>query len=234
MVRSITVNIQGRILSGTLRLLALATVGTGVLMGCNIVKPLSYVLEGPGQVEPEYELQDVVTMVFVDDRKSAFPRSALRAIVARTIAEKVVEELVLPAGKMIDPRDTLALARSLESSNNPVSIERIGREAGAEQVIYVELDGFALTLDGFTPRPTSVCRVKVLDLAVGQRVYPNTATRGQEVMSQLREVNPSNFESFSRRRTIENELAVETGTEVAKLFHKHERVDLGENLGAGR
>ena len=227
-------NTHMQLLSKTCRLLVITAVGAVVLMGCNIVKPLSYVLEGPGQIQAEYELQDVVTMVFVDDRKSAFPRSALRAIVARTIAEKVVAELVLPAGKMIDPRDTLALARSLESSNNPVSIERIGREAGAEQVIYVELDGFALTLDGFTPRPTSVCRVKVLDLAVGQRVYPDTVSRGKEVMSQLREVNPANFESFSRRRTIENELAVETGTEVAKLFHKHERVDLGENLGAGR
>ncbi|MCH2162675.1 MAG: hypothetical protein MK085_12490, partial [Phycisphaerales bacterium] len=211
----------------------LAAVATAVLVaGCNIIVPVSYVIEGPGTIDPEYVLRDTTTAVFVDDRDSVFPRTALRAIVADTIAEQLVAEKAISASNMINARDTLALARSLESASSRVSIERIGREAGAEQVVYVELVGFALTLDGFTPRPTSVCEVKVLDLTAGSRVYPGGgAVKGREVVAQLREVDPANFESFARRRKVEDQLATETGVDVAKLFHQHERVELGENLG---
>jgi hypothetical protein len=206
--------------------------GLAVLAGCNILVPVAYVLEGPGQIEAEYELRDVATVVFVDDQKSTFPRMALRAIVAETIAEQLVTTGTLPAAKMISARDTLALARQLESASNRVSIARIGREAGAEQIIYVTLEGFALTLDGHTPRPTSICRVKVIDLAVGRRVYPGAALpSGRAVQTQLREVDPDNFKTFARRRKVEDELAFETGVDVANLFHKHERVNLGEHLG---
>jgi hypothetical protein len=133
---------------------------------------------------------------------------------------------------MINARQAIALARSLESASNRITIEKIGLEAGAEQVVYVELNGFALTLDGFTPRPTSVCEVKVIDLAANARVYPNpTSNNGREVISQIREVSPDSFTSFARRRKVEDELAEKTGVEVAKIFHEHERVDLGENLG---
>ena len=211
---------------------ALAFLAGAALCSCNIVKPVSYLLEGPGKIDPEYELREVVTTVFVDDRKSAFPRTALRAIVAEAISKQLVEEGALPALKMINARETIAMARSLESASSRVTIEKIGLEAGAEQVIYVELDGFALTIDGYTPRPTSICRVKVIDLATSTRVYPGAASpRGREVQSQLREVSPDNFTSFARRRKIEDQLAYKTGVQVAKLFHPHDRVDLGENLG---
>ena len=202
------------------------------LPGCNIVTPVSYLIDGTGKIDPEYDLRQVVTVVFVDDRKSAFPRTALRAIVAQTIAEKVVEEGALTAQKMVNARETIALARNLESSSSRVTIEKIGLEAGAEQVIYVELDGFALTTDGYTPRPTSVCRVKVLDLSTKARVYPGASNpNGRQVQTQIREVSPDSFTSFARRRKVEDELAYKTGLDVAKLFHAHERIDLGENLG---
>ena len=98
-------------------------------------------------------------------------------------------------------------------------------------MIYVELEGFALTTDGVTPRPTAMCRVKVLDLAAGMRVYPMDTATGQEVIANIREVDPSLFESFAKRRRIEDDLAMRLGKTVAELFYEHERIDLGENLG---
>lgn len=202
------------------------------LSGCNIIVPVTYLLEGSGQIDAEYELRDVVTVVFVDDRKSTFPRTSLRAIVGEAITDQLVSEKALAPTMMINARDTLALARKLESATSRVSIERIGLEAGAEQIIYVTLEAFALTLDGHTPRPTSVCKVKVLDLSTGKRVYPDVSMRtGREIQTQLREVDVDAFKTFARRRKVEDELARETGTAVAKLFFKHERVNLGEHLG---
>ena len=62
MVRTMKINMKSQIVSGTFRVSIVAAVSAAILMGCNIVKPLSYVLEGPGKIEAEFELQDVVTM----------------------------------------------------------------------------------------------------------------------------------------------------------------------------
>ena len=210
----------------------LALVGGLLAAGCNVIVPVAYVIEGPGTIPAEFELRDTSTAVFIDDRDNAFPRTALRAMVGVEITDLLIANEVLPARMLVDSRDVMALVRGLETSSTRVSIERIGREAGVEQVIYVELKGFALTLDGVTPRPTSVCNVKVLDLAAGMRVYPPEGSpQGRETVAQIREVDPALFESFAKRRRIEDDLAAELGKVVAQLFYEHERVDLGENLG---
>ena len=209
----------------------LAVLAAWGLPGCNVIVPVAYVLEGPGTIPAEYQLRETSTAVFVDDRDNNFPRTALRAIVGVEITEQLIANETLPPSLMVDARDMIGLARALESSDNRISIERIGREAGVEQVIYVELEGFALTTDGVTPRPTAMCRVKVLDLAAGMRVYPSDTASGQEVVANIREVDPSLFESFAKRRRIEDDLAIRLGRTVSELFYEHERIDLGENLG---
>ncbi len=124
------------------------------------------------------------------------------------------------------------LGATIETSDRRVSIERIAREAGVEQIVYVEVKGFALTLDGFTPRPTAVANIKVLDVAANTKVFPGGGNPGgREVVAQVREVDPSNYESFAKRRRVEDDLAFKMGVTVAELFYEHQRVDLGENLG---
>jgi hypothetical protein len=211
---------------------ALALLGGLLTAGCNVIVPVAYVIEGPGTIPADYTLRDTSTAVFVDDRDSAFPRTSLRAIVGNEITNRLIANKALPASMLVDAGDVMALVRGLETSDSRVSIERIGREAGVEQVVYVELKGFALTLDGVTPRPTAVCNVKVIDLAAGIRVYPGDGSpTGREIVSQIREVDPSLFQSFAKRRKVEDDLATELGKTVAELFYEHERVELGENLG---
>ena len=203
----------------------------GILAGCNIIVPVAYVLEGPGTIPAQYVLRETSTAVFIDDPDTVFPRTSLRSMVGVRITEDLISSGTIPSSMIVDSRDVLALARALETSESRVTIERIGREAGVEQIIYVSLDGFAMTLDGFTPRPTAVCSVKVLDLASGTRVFPVANPTGLEVIGQIREVDPINFESFAKRRRVEDNLAMELGKNVGFLFYEHDRVDLGENLG---
>jgi hypothetical protein len=211
---------------------AIALLGGLVTAGCNVIVPVAYVIEGPGTIPAEFTLRDTSTAVFVDDRDSAFPRTSLRLMVGAEITNRLIANKALQARMLVDPGDVMALVRGLETSEKRVSIERIGREAGVEQIVYVELNGFALTLDGVTPRPTAVCNVKVLDIAAGIRVYPGEGSpTGREVVAQIREVDPSLFQSFAKRRKVEDDLAIELGKTVAELFYEHERVELGENLG---
>ncbi|MEE2894901.1 MAG: hypothetical protein VX726_04080 [Planctomycetota bacterium] len=216
--RSSSSPIRARVIAGLL------LVAASVAAGCNVIVPVAYVIEGPGTIPAEFVLRDTSTAVFVDDRDNAFPRTALRAIVGVEITQALIDNKAVTPQNLVDARDVIALVRALETSGTRASIERIGREAGVEQVVYVELEGFSLTLDGVTPRPTAVCSVKVLDLAAGMRVFPADGTDN-------REVDPALFESFAKRRVVEDDLAVRLGRDVAKLFYEHERVDLGENLG---
>ena len=216
----------------------LGTALAGILMvmavgvaGCNIVVPVAYVIEGPGMIPAEYTLRETSTAVFIEDSENKLPRTALRGILGVEITQLLIENKVMSAGMFVDARDMIGLVRAMETSGRRASIERIGREAGVEQVIYVKIEGFALTLDGVTPRPTAVCSVKVLDLAAGTRVYPIDNKNGRETVGQLREVDPARFESFAKARLIEDELAVRLGRNVAQIFYEHDRVDLGENLG---
>lgn len=219
--------------TGLARVVAMVALLGGLLAaGCNVIVPVAYVIEGPGTIPADFTLRDTSTAVFVDDRDSAFPRTSLRAMVGTEITDRLIANKAVEARMLVDARDVMALVRGLETSESRVSIERIGREAGVEQVVYVELKGFALTLDGVTPRPTAVCNVKVIDLAAGLRVYPGDGSpTGREVVAQIREVDPSLFQSFAKRRKVEDDLAIELGKTVAELFYEHERVELGENLG---
>ena len=201
------------------------------IAGCNIVVPVAYVLEGPGKIPAEFNLRQTNTAVFIDDSENKLPRTSLRGIVGVEITQLLIDNKVMPASMFVDARDMIGLVRAIETNGRRASIERIGREAGVEQVIYVKIEGFALTLDGVTPRPTAVSSVKVLDLAAGTRVYPVDNKKGRETVGQLREVDPSQFDAFAKMRIIEDQLAVRLGKNVAQLFYEHDRVDLGENLG---
>lgn len=217
-----------RVVSLCAGLLAILAAG---ITGCNIVVPVAYVLEGPGMIPAEYTLRDTSTAVFIDDAENKLPRTALRGIIGVEITQLLIENKVMPASNFVDARDMIGLVRAMETNGRRASIERIGREAGVEQVVYVKIEGFSLTLDGITPRPTAVCAVKVLDLAAGTRVYPADNKDGRETVGQLREVDPARFEAFAKMRIIEDDLAVRLGKNVAQLFYEHDRVDLGENLG---
>ncbi|MCP4836635.1 MAG: hypothetical protein GY895_17935 [Phycisphaera sp.] len=218
-------------LRGAATFAALLAFLSASIAGCNVIVPVAYVLEGPGKIPAEYTLRDTSTAVFIDDSNSRFPRTALRAMVGVEVTQQLIQNKAVPANMMVDSRDVIGLVRAIETNGRRATIERIGREAGVEQVIYVKLEGFAMTLDGVTPRPTAVCSVKVLDLASGIRVFPMEEGKGRETVAQLREVDPSLFETFAKTRLIEDSLATKLGRNIAEVFYEHERVDLGENLG---
>ena len=79
---------------------SLASCALLVASGCNLVSAGSYILEGPGKIDAEYELRQVKTVVFVDDQKNVLPRTALRVIIgddisARLLTEELVRDLTI-------------------------------------------------------------------------------------------------------------------------------------------
>ena len=195
--------------------------------GCNYIIPANYILQGPPKEPAAYALQSRKTIVIVDDKQNRMSRVALRVEIGDAAGTELLENDVVP--EVISTRDSVALARRLDTASKPVSIQRLGESLGAEQVIYVEVDEFVLAGGRKEGGPEAVVLVKVIDAANGTRLWPSVGS--QAVQSDLLDINPSLLETSAGRREIEEKLALQIVEDVAKLFYEHPRRELGGRLG---
>jgi len=209
--------------------IVLLIVVSGMIGGCNVLGPAYAVASGPPKKPAEFILEDKPTLVFVDDRANVLSRRNLR----RQIADRVSQDLMVNKAvtTTISPRDGLAVAQQ-ESFGKPMSIDAIGRAVGAEQVIYVDMQAFLLSVDGAMPIPQARCAVKVIDTTNKVKVYPGGAMAedariltiaGEPVSTEL-------YRSSATRRQIEDMLAEIVGADLATLFYESSPREPGRNL----
>ena len=205
-----------------------------LLSACNILAPASYVVGGTGMNPAEHELDEMKTLVFVDDRKNVLPRTVLRVNLSEDISLLLLELELVPG--TVDPGDAMAMVRSRERNGQIMSIESIARDAGVKQVLFIEMESFGQLQRSADLRPNASCLIRVMHFGQGGRVYPTGDIEDPDggtrrVSVQLREVAPSQMRSTADRRRIEASVIQQLAANVTKLFYKHDARDLGENLG---
>jgi hypothetical protein len=219
-------------------ILAASIVSTLAAAGCNIVTPVAYAIEGPGQIDAEFELARKKTVVFVDDPRNILPRTALRTALGDAVSFDLMEREILES--TVASRDAIAIARagSAGNANQLKSVEAVGKALDCSQVIHIQPTVFDLTgrTDDRGIRPTAIVRVKVMDLELRKRTYPSADSmpEGREVTAIIREKGADALRTRAGRTQVEDELVRDLALEVAQLFYKHDRIDLGENLGTRR
>ena len=214
-------------------LLVVCSGALAILPACNILVPVVYAVEGTGKNPAEHVLEPINTLVFVDDQRNVLPRTVLRAKFAEMLSKSLVAVELVP--QTVDPIDVMALVRSRERNGNRMSIESIAKEAGVKQVIFIEMETFSMTDEGWIPRPNASCLVKVLDIEKGERAYPSHEVGmlgGRRTKVQMREISPERIQGASNRRGIEMTLITTLSVDVLKLFQEHEALDLGDRLNA--
>ncbi|TVQ50913.1 MAG: hypothetical protein EA377_13615 [Phycisphaerales bacterium] len=205
--------------------------------GCNIVGPVAAVVAGPGSIEAEYRLEDRPTVVFVDDRKNTMNPIALR----RVIADRVTEELMRRnlVTQMISPTDAMNYAAAHDSAKNVIPVDVVGRAVGAEQVIFIEMLGFADQTAEQRSRGVASFQVRVIDVENRERLFPTSgngegnfgsSAPARFLNANTRDISPEMLQSRALRTQVREMLANEVGDRVAKLFYKHEARDLGGRL----
>lgn len=199
--------------------------------GCNILAPIAFVAAPEPTVEAQYPLEDRATVVFIDDRSNVVNPVSLRNVIAEKTSSMLMDEEVVT--DMIRPRDAAALAVSRDRANELLAIDDIGREVGADVVIYVRMRAFTPQIDRWSYRAGAVADVKVLDVVSQQRLFPPPG--GNEdtfaVRTIINDINPDLYRSRSSRLQILEMLALELGDDIARLFFKHRPKDtLGERL----
>ena len=198
--------------------------------GCNYLVPAAYIIDGPPSIDAKYDLPDRKTVVFVDDRTNILSRTQLRAVIGDKVAADLMKQGLIT--ETIASRDALAMARKDETVDKPMPISEIGQRVGADMIIYVQIRDFKLADPGGDSLPSASASVKVIDVSGRSRLFPAPSElTGEPVATDMREVSADLYQSTSGRRQVEDLLAAEIGSEVAKLFYKHERKELGKNLG---
>jgi hypothetical protein len=214
----------------TVTIACVAFVST-LMVSCNIVGPIAYIVEGPPRTPALFPLQDLKTAVFVDDRRSVLGRTELKTVIGDAALTTLMDKSVLT--ETIRTRDTLTVARAQDTSSNYVPMGEIGRLVGADQLIVVDMLTFRLFDQGYVPRPNAIVRIKLLDLVNETRVFPppDSVDEWHVVEHKSREFGDQyNESSPAARRQLEALLAAELGIEVAKVFFEHETKELGEHL----
>ncbi|MSR69630.1 MAG: hypothetical protein EXS17_04715 [Phycisphaerales bacterium] len=209
------------------RSITLAVAAITGITGCNILLPASYILQGGPKAPAAYELPAKRTAMLVDDRSNRMSRVALRIEIGETVATELLENDVIP--EAISTRDSVAYARRSDSAKQPISIQRIGEALGAEQLIFIEVDQFVLSGGSEQGGPEAIALIKVFDITSGARLWPNAGS--EAVQSFIRDIDPSLLQTSAGRREIEDKLAQQLGSDIAKIFYEHERRELGGRLG---
>lgn len=203
---------------GTLLCAALLVSLPFAVSGCNIVAPIAYAIHGPGNVEPVVTLDPEQTIVyFIDDPSSKLAQRRLRYTMADVASRTLLEKKVVL--DVLDSR-TILNAASKERQGDRMSISELGKAVGADTVVYAVVTNFSLTAEQGTFVPVASMRVKIIDVAQGQRMWPDSEA-GHLLEVRLAQ-RPSTTGEDRGRLNIENQLAEQTGLALAQLFYKHE------------
>lgn len=197
--------------------------------GCNYVAAGAYLVHGPPKTPAQYKLNgDRRTVVFVDDRTSATPRRSLRQTIGEAAERALIAYAKVDAAKTIPSQAALRVSAQ-DRAAEQMSVIDIGRMVGAEVVVYVTVDRFALSPDGVTYQPTAIGRVKVFDTTTNARLFPIDGA-GASVFANIPTSGAEFPSSGSERARAEDVLAAAFGERVAKVFYEHESDSLSGSL----
>lgn len=155
----------------TIAIAAAAGLCFATLAGCNIIGPIVILIAGPETIETEFKLdRKRPAVVFIDDPRSQIPRRALRLELLGSIEEVILKRDLV--NELIDGQAALRVADS-DSTGGQMSVTELGREIGAEIVIWVTVDSFARANMAGGSEPSVSLRVRVVDATENQFLFPN-------------------------------------------------------------
>jgi len=177
----------------------------------------------PETIDALYEPTNRKTVIVVDDPDKLLPSVPLMGVTAARVEATLKEQEVITEFVPSNQVDALRFANA-EFETWP--IDRIGREVGAEQVIYIRIERFAIITTPDTTQPTATYRVRVVESKTGQRLFPVDTKAG------VRKTTQMNFRSVrgatrGNLSLLERRLADRLGLDAAKMFYDHEPPQVG-------
>lgn len=208
--------------------------------GCAGPGFLADLFKGPGKVKAQYTLPDQPTLILVDDPQHLLGGPAMPGVVANNIAyhfqqqKKPVINAPLISQQALD---TYAATHGDQFAATP--IDQVGRDLGADTVLYVLVKSVEMNVAGSVYHPEAAVEVKVIDALDGQRLWPTAgkladtsrSPPGHELVVEMPHRDTlQQAPGPGTRRLIDRELAEKIGLEVSRLFYDWKRPERGEDL----
>lgn len=196
-----------------------------VVGGCTVAGAVLYKTVGPLPVDAQYVLEQKPTLVLVERYSGGAGGGGVEAAqesegLARAIQQALEAKQLAP---QVDPMSVSDLRLRDPMAFRVMPVSRIGREVGAEQVLYVNLLQSTLrsTEGSELSRGQMAVRVKVVDAETGRVLWPGDQADGYPVsiqtpLSSAREGIPPQVARANMTRQMADR--------IAKLFYRHQPI----------
>lgn len=209
-----------------------------LITGCDAIAAISYVVAPRPLHEAVYELPDKKTVIFVEDRDNVAGDPSLARNIAANVEKWLVDEQRLVEGTVVGPEDLESYLASLGDERESVRLSAIAAHFQANQLIYIKIDEFQMAVGAGVYRPQVLTQVKVIDMDSRRRVMPQerdpetgiqTNLEFYPVLSKLPAINRS-AEGQNAQTIATQQLAMQAGEDIAKLFFDWREAEPGEKL----
>ena len=186
----------------------------GFVAGCNLVGAAAYKITGPPKVQPQYKPAATPMLVLVENPRQPSAASIDADLVARYLSDELSVNHVAP---LIDPARLQALRDAQGSDFAKLSITAIGRQLGAEQVLYVQLASNSITrvVGDEGVQGSATARVRLIDAKTGQTLWPADLSNGAELTAATSIGTDNAASAMDLRQHLYRDLA----SQIARLFY---------------
>jgi len=146
--------------------------------GCVLLGGAIYKTTGPAMVSAKFTPSKVPTLILVENYVYEPDGSIESERIARYLADDLNEGKVVP---LVDNARLDHVRDADPDGYKKMSIAEIGRETGAAQVIYVNLENFSIEapLGSEKVKGTASLKVRVINANNGQTLWPLDAAQGE-------------------------------------------------------
>jgi len=198
-----------------------------VVASCNILGPVGVLVLGPEKTAAMYKLPDSKSaVVFIDDVDSRLPSRLTRQRIAKTAERALLDNKCVRDAEIISS-DAAMAAASGERFGKQIGIAEIGDKVGAKTVVYARVEYFTISANGAEFAPSSVMRVKVVDVATKKRLFPSPESNDPGAEWHVLKYDLPTRQGgvptgLAEVQKAEQDLADQTGMALARLFFTHE------------
>ncbi len=188
--------------------------------GCAVLHYVGMLTEPSKKVDAEYKPPaDRKVLVFVDDIRMPVSYEQIKTDLTDRLNVQLLENKI--AGKVI-PSEMLQNYIAMTPKFNQLSVAEVGKELGADLVLYVEITRFSLRDSDQTPiwQGRLATSVRWVDVKTAKRLWPSDRIDGYDVP--LMELPTEENVSAAYGAEIAKQLAEGMSAQIAWFFYDHE------------
>jgi hypothetical protein len=188
-----------------------------LLTSCRLAGVAAYKLSGPPTIQPQYTPPKTPILVLAEN----FQNPSTCAYESEQLAWEIGQQMTDHAVAPVVSSDKLRQLRARpDISMRKLTLSDIGRETGAQQILYINIrDCQWEALPGTRMvRGQINVLVKLIDVSTGQTVWPDLVSDGKPLSAKIPYTEQS---STGDGMILKEKMCRQLGDQIAQLFYAH-------------